>query len=111
MPLIQYPGDKEPCSYTDEEKEAIDELYSEMLHREDIHIKCVRACVDILDLNCVSPTRICAACRKRDECNVSVKLAHHAICSVFFGTNDTLNRSKWYALVKWRNTNERRTET
>ena len=103
MPLIQYPGDKEPRTYTDEEKAAIDEMYADIVHNQDTHIKCVCACIDILDMNCENPSRICAACRKRYKCNLSVKLAHDALCGCG-GIKDTPYHVKWHALMKWRNT-------
>lgn len=103
MPLIQYPGDKEPRTYTDEEKEAIDKMYADIVNNQDTRIKCVCACIDILDMNCENPSRICASCRRRNRCDLSVKLAHDALCGCV-GIKDTIRHDKWHALMKWRNT-------
>ena len=103
MSLIQYPGDKEPRNYTEEEKEAIDRLYFDVIDNPDTKRKCLCACVDIVDMNCENPSRMCASCRRRNRCNITVKLAHDALCGVT-GLNDTISHDKWPALMKWRNT-------
>ena len=103
MPLKQYPGDKEPRTYTDEESAAIDELFRDVIHSSDTRTKCICACVDIIDANCENPARFCATCRRRNRCHINVKLAHDALFGVT-GLSDTWNHVKWKALMKWRQT-------
>ena len=62
---------------------------------------CKSAVIDILDMNCINPNRVCYTCSETRKCHLAVKIAHDALCGVL-GLCDDFQHTKWFELRNWK---------